>query len=268
MKYLILAMISCSILSCSVKTSEAEPETVDPGSTKTSEPVGPFTVAFTPTQSVYEHSFRIPIDQDSGKVEYFVQTGRKETVIVEFVNSAVVGCPAAQVKHTVLWFDDETNMVRQVLKTNSQFSTKRNTKGRIIHAFENLNGCTEIEIKMRLRQNPHGGVVGTACTGYAKPEECKIEAYCREKYATNFIEIEVWNRGNNLTLQKFMNSGAGSRSMMSANSARFAVGNPQSAYTSTSSTPASLKFDNATLSGIYTERLMGQDFTNEVSCDL
>lgn len=266
MKNIFLLLATLTVFSCSPKKEvmNAVPTANEADGSAT----GPYTVAFDLTSLTYEHSFEVNIQQDSGKVEYFITTDRNESVVVENYSSSVSGCPVEQVKHVVGWFEIEAGPTTAVLKNQSKFQTKRKTKGKVVHLFENLNGCTKIAVTMKLRQLPHSGPVGKVCDKAADINECRVDVYCREMYSTNFVEIEVWNRKGQLTLNKFMNRGNGDRGLMSMNSARLATGETTTIYTSTSSSAASLKIQNSNLSGLYSERIMGQDFSNELICDL
>lgn len=114
--------------------------------------VGPFTVAFSGDNQSYEHNFKININQDEGKVEYFVQTA--EAAKIDFIDTklTVSGCPAAQVIHRTFWIPDASTQEGELTMPGFFFETIANKKGVLLHVLKGLNGCSSVELKTVLKK--------------------------------------------------------------------------------------------------------------------
>ena len=268
MKYLLLTLITLVFYSCSAKKTDLTDAPTAGNNETSTNTMGPFTVSFDAAESKYENTFRIPIQQNEGKVEYNIFTDRSENVVLEYSNIAVTGCDASLVKQQIFWLADEKQTLGQIIKNQSQFKTQIKTKGKIVYSIYHLNGCSEIELKIRLKKLPHIGNAGKACEGSTNLQDCRVDVYCKENYSSNFIEVEVWNRAGQRSVQKFMNHGDGSRSLMSMFTANFSNVANSTIYTSTNSSRTFLKYDNSSLVGFYSENILGNDYTNDLQCDL
>ncbi len=142
-----------SMLSCSVKSNDLAPIPPAKDPEKTNSATGPFTVTFDTATSVFEHQLRFLIDQAEGKIEYYITTEKDETIIVEDISASTRGCDAKLVKHQVFWFPlESSDSMAQLISIKTQFKTYANIRGKIIHLFQNLKGCSEIEIKTYLKK--------------------------------------------------------------------------------------------------------------------
>ena len=146
-----LLILPLLIFSCTMKTNNLDPIPTATDPQKTAAAVGPFTIKFDTATSIFEHQVRILIDQKQGKIEYYLTTEKDDQISVESVNASVLGCDANLVKHQIFWFPSESSSsVAQLISLKTQFSTYAKIKGKILHSFQNLTGCKEIELKMRL----------------------------------------------------------------------------------------------------------------------
>lgn len=153
LKLVTLNLVLLLLIACSVKPSNLDPipPATDPEKTVTA--TGPFTVSFDSETAIFEHHLRFPIDEAEGKVEYFITTEKDETIIAEVVSASTRGCDAKLVKHLVFWLPlESSSSMAQLISTQTQFKSYAKVRGKILHIFENLKGCTEIEIKTRLKK--------------------------------------------------------------------------------------------------------------------
>ena len=150
-KIVMLVILPLVIFSCSVKTNNLDPIPIATDPEKTAPAVDPFTIKFDATTSTFEHQLRIQIDHKQGKIEYYLTTEKDDLIFIENVNASALGCDANLVKHQIFWFPSESSSsVAQLISVKTQFNTYAKIKGKILHSFQNLTGCKEIELKMRL----------------------------------------------------------------------------------------------------------------------
>ncbi len=234
--------------------------------------VGPFTVQFAPTDQSYQHNFKVNIDQDEGKVEYYVTTAADEKVEIKDIVLKVTGCPAGQISHQMFWAPDSTqsNFGYQEYK-GDKFQTTAKIKGTFIHSLKNLKGCTAVDLTTKLVKyvytTPHPEFsVGQHCPEASASDQCTVKLYCREKNPLNsFYEFEIWKRGNQYGLSHFYNHGDGTRGLLSSNSVNESLINNEIKYTS-SSLKVSLNMNLTTGDGIFTDSMFAPTLTYSAEC--
>ncbi|WP_413291340.1 hypothetical protein [Bdellovibrio sp. HCB337] len=253
-----LILAACS---ASVKTEEVAP----PGNNEKANG-GPYTVDFSAADSTYKHSFKIPINQAEGKVEYFIKTA--EAADIEFVSTQmkVTGCPANQVTHKTFWIPDSQNTVGQYVVPGSTLKTRAGVQGTFMHIVLGLTNCTDVELNTVLKKKK---VSNMKCKE-SSDSTCRVQVYCREgNYPTNYVEVEVWQDAWGMSLRKFMNGGDGTRGLMASNSVTVLNNGTDTIYTNNSgSDKVFLKYNNQTFAGLYSQDIMGNTFDSRVTCTL
>jgi hypothetical protein len=247
-------MIACSKSSDSGKVA-------DPGTNDKAQ-AGPYVVDFGTTKS-YQHSFKIPINQNEGKVEYFITMPEATDIVLTDTSLTVTGCPASQVIHQTFWLPDSAVASGQYVVIGSSFRTLAGTQGTFLHILKGLDGCTDVNLSTTLTKKDKPAM---KCKESRDPN-CQVQVYCKESDAlpTNYIEVEAWKEYGGISLYKFMNHGDGTRSQMSMNSAAFTNDGTQSKYSATSNSTY-LRYNNTTRIGLYYESIAGQSFTTDVNC--
>ncbi len=234
--------------------------------------VGPFTVQFAPTDQSYLHHFKVNIDQDEGKVEYYITTAADEKVEIKDIVLKVTGCPANQISHQMFWAPDSAqNNFGYQEYLGDKFQTTAKVKGVFIHSLKNMRGCTAVDLMTKLTKYiytpPHPEfTVGHPCPEASTSDQCKVKLYCREKNPlTSYYEFEAWKRGNQYTLSHFYNHGDGTRGLLSSNSANESSINNETKYTS-SNFKVSLNMNLSTGDGIFTDSSFAPTMTYSVEC--
>lgn len=261
------AILAVIVASCSAKVES--PQSFPEGNAPQGESQGPFTIAFD-TNNSYSHFLKININQTEGKVEYKINTSSRFDLIVDEVSSAVTGCDATTVKHDVFWLPDESSTAQgQMLKVNSKFMTGRKTTGVLVHSFKNLQTCTGIEIKTRLRKEIKPTKIGQICEGFGSVDQCKLASYCKEKFVgAPFYEFEIWNQQGILSAKKYLVRSDGTRGLMSLYTVNFNDTTAQASFDSTANNNFSLKINNISYDGLATEIVNGQNYSLSLACEL
>ena len=186
-------------------------------------------------------------------------------------NSATVtGCDAQAVQRSSYWLPDETNKsVYKAVAPGTKFITGRKTTGVLIQNFKKIGGCTSIEIKTKITKENRVTRVGKFCENFSSPDQCKIESYCKEQFASGwFYEIEVWNQQGTQWAHKFLNINDGTRTLSSSYMVKAADAADFAEYKSTAADQFALKINNLNYKSTATEKMNGQTYKSNVSCDL
>lgn len=152
-----LKMILClfafaSVLSACNKKPDAAPETVPAPVDRTEASASSYRIDFT-NSPIYQHSFKMNIDQAEGKVDYLLTLDEDTVVQVELVKAQVTGCVATQVKHEVFWIPDQRRSQQGQFVTNgSVFQAFAGIEGKLMHTFRGLSGCKSIEVITNLKK--------------------------------------------------------------------------------------------------------------------
>ncbi len=264
MKKLLLLTTLIMTVSCSKKAEEL----LIPPPDENAQDVSEQNVIFN-GEKVYSHNFAINIKQSEGRVQYKIKTVNPEIITVENVQTKVTGCDPQRVKSVLAWIPDIQRPNYGVsLKIGESFETEANQEGIFIYGLTNLDGCSTLNVTVQLRLKPRTNHIGLACQGSTSAKDCQVVAYCREPYAENFIEAEVWkHESGSLQLNKFINSGNGSRGLMSS------VG----AFRSQSADLLTYQDSNAMMKLIYSlkdtsgklsENVSGHTFNYDLKCEL
>lgn len=263
MKKLFFCLTLClSLIAC--EDPSGEREAAKPG-TEHSEKTGagPYQVVFSGADQSYQHSFSFPIRQEEGKVEYYVQT--PSSIEVEFLETrlTVSGCAASNVKHQIFWMPDVriSNMV-YYLKEGESFRTQSGVRGSFVHLIRGLGGCTDINLTTKMRMKP---AIVRPCKESNSPGACKVLAYCRANYPTNFTEAEIWQEPHGMSLRKYMNFGDGNRRLMASSSVSMMAQGNVMTY-SNSSGDISLSIQEVTRVGTLVITTFGQPSTERLDC--
>jgi hypothetical protein len=251
-----------TIAACSVETKS---EDVVPPSINEKSQAGPYTVDFNNSNNNYQHNFKMNIDQNEGKVEYFITTS--DAVEIEFVGTSlkVTGCSASQVTHQTYWIPDGKTTTGQYVIPGSTFKTQAATRGTFTHILRDLSGCTLLDLTTTLRKKQTSSM---KCKE-SSDSNCHVAIYCKEKDPLkSFIEVEVWEESWGTTLREFRNQGNGTRNLMTMNSVTFSNNGTESTYISKSvSDKTFLKYNNQNLLGLYSQAIQGTQVNTDVTCE-
>lgn len=245
-------------------SGESVPISEDPNAQAQS---GPYIVNFSSTDNMYNHLFQGNINQNEGKIEYYIATPTSTQIEVRQSTLTVTGCSASKVKHYLYWVPD-ANFPNEgaPVKVGSLLQTLPNTKGVLRHVLLGLDGCQSIELLTSLKQIPQSTHIGSACDSTAT--NCQIKQYCREKNASSsFNEVEVWSQTWGLELRNFMNHGDGTRSLMMVTTARDTSDSSVYRYESTSATIANLALAKLTKQGVFSQVVVGTQVKLDLICD-
>lgn len=143
MRKLILFLAVITLAACSKSEGQKVPPGNDP------QAVGPFTVDFSKSAS-YAHSFKVPINQSEGGVDYLIQLSTEEYVEITKADVIVTGCPATQVTHKIFWKADSKVNQGYYLNAGSIFKNRAGVEGTLMHILYGLSGCTHVEVQTLL----------------------------------------------------------------------------------------------------------------------
>lgn len=267
LKNLGLCLMLVATFACTAKVET--PQTIPDDNKPQGDPQGPFDLKFD-TNNSYAHVFKINIQQDEGLLEYKFSPGSRVDLILEENNSSVIGCDPQTVKHDVFWLPDENNKTNyQLLKPNSKFFTGRKTTGVILQSFKNLQNCTSIEVRTKIKKEMKATKIGQVCDGFASADQCKLLSYCKEKIvATPYFEVEVWNQQGVLTAKKIMVRTDGTRGLMSSYSVTLSDTTASALFSSPANNNFSLSVSNLSYNGSSTEKINGNTYTLDLACEL
>lgn len=148
----LLGLCSLVLMSCSPETPEMQP-VAPPAEEPVKVSAGPYSVVFDPSTNTYTHRFFINIDQNEGKVEYYISAGVSEDITIETAQSGVYGCPATQVSHQMFWAYDQLEPLQgRFVFVGSVVRAYAGYKGILTHTFRKLQGCRSLELTMKLRK--------------------------------------------------------------------------------------------------------------------
>jgi hypothetical protein len=264
-----ILMITLSVLLFSCSAEVQSPQAVPQEQKPQGEDVGPFAIGFDATNT-YQHSLKININQDEGFVEYKINAGQRLDLVLDENPVSVTGCDPQAVKRTSYWWPDETNKsVYKILTPATKFITGRKTTGILMHSFKNIGSCSSIEIKTKISKEFRPTRVGQICENFSSTEQCKILSYCKEQFVSGwFYELEVWNQQGTLWLKKYLNKTDGNRVLSSTYSVLFTDSINEAEYKSQDSDQYTLKINNLNYESVSTEKINGQTYKLNVSCDL
>ena len=131
---------------CQKKSEEKETEVVIQN-----DGVGPFTVQFD-ANSNYENKIDVAINQDAGKIEFFIPPGEAGKISIEALTTQVRGCNGNQVISKAWWFADADTTSSLPVTIGSQMTLLANKKALLLLTFQNLTGCTNIGSTLRLKK--------------------------------------------------------------------------------------------------------------------
>ncbi len=264
MKKIILLIALVITASCSKKVEEL----LIPAPQESSQGVSEQKVVFSPDK-VYSHNFSININQSAGSVRYKVLTTNSEIITIENVQTKITGCDPQRVKSVLAWIPDvQRPNYGATLKMGESFETVPNQEGMLVYSLTNLDGCSTLNVTVQMRLKPRANHIGQACQGSSNATDCQVVAYCREPYAENFIEVEVWKRESGaLQLNKFINSGDGSRGLMSS-AAAFKSQTVDTLIYQDSNSMMKLLYSLKDTTGTLKENVSGHTFNYDVKCEL
>ena len=264
MKKLVLLFTIIITAACSKKPEEL----LIPAPQETSQGVSEQSVVFN-NDKLYSHNFAINIKQSEGRVQYKIKTLNPEIITVVNVQTKVTGCDPQRVKSVLAWIPDMQRPNYGVsLKIGESFETEANQEGAFIYGLTNLDGCSTLNVTVQLRMKVRANHVGQACQGSSSATDCQVEAYCREPYSENFIEVEVWRRESGaLQLNKFINSGEGSRGLMSS-AVAFKSQSVDTVIYQDSNSMMNLMYSLKDTTGKLSENVSGHTFNYDLKCEL
>ena len=264
MKKIILLIALIITASCSKKAEEF----LIPAPQESSQGVSEQSVVFN-NDKLYSHNFAINIKQSEGRVQYKIKTLNPEIITIETVQTKVTGCDPQRVKSVLAWIPDAQQPNRGVsLKIGESFQTEASQEGIFVYGLTNLDGCSTLNVTVQMRLKPRANHIGQACQGSSNATDCQVVAYCREPYAENFVEVEVWKRElGALQLNKFINSGDGSRGLMSS-AAAFKSQTVDTLIYQDSNSMMKLLYSLKTSAGKLSENVSGHTFNYDLKCEL
>ena len=234
-----------------------------------SESIGPFKVVFNPQTNEYENTLSIDIQQTEGFFEYEILSNQKDEIQVLESLVFVSGCPAKNVEQTLFWFPDQLNKsVYQKLNTGKVFNTAKSFKGSLFYSFKNLDGCSHINVKTKLRKNNTISRIGIACTTTNDIRLCERIVYCKEKSEySSFYEVEIQNQNGSIIIAKYYNYPGQERKLTSLSTGKLSMTNPIATYTGDSSNMI-LRINRLNYEGQFTENVNGTNLTQNLICDI